>query len=239
MKSNFLNFNHQKFNIAHFQGSSSIAFSKFLEQIKKESLTNFPEDLTILSIWTNDNKCVLYQQLKENNIPIINCYIPTDMDWMNPYKITCILEALKNIKTKYTLILDGYDVVIYNFDNIIQKFKSFNAGVVFNASKNNYPPYFDDNTKLNKSSKFRYLNAGCCIGDTDKLIEFYNEVNNFYILHPTNKWNSEQLIVRNVYKNYCKYDDSYNLIKLDSECLIFQTFGQVMYKDRKDYIIIY
>jgi len=41
------------------------------------------------------------------------------MDWMNPYKITCILEALKNIKTKYTLILDGYDVVIYNFDNII------------------------------------------------------------------------------------------------------------------------
>jgi len=51
---------------------------------------------------------------------------------------------LKEIETKYILILDGYDVVIDNWDSLIEKFKSFNAGIVFNASKNNYPGYFGD-----------------------------------------------------------------------------------------------
>ena len=236
---NFLNHQHLDFNIVHFQGSSSVAFDTFLKDLWNRQLKSVPEDLTIISIWTDSNKCVLYQQLQKNNIPIINCYIPTEESWTNPYKIKCILNQLKNIKTKYTLILDGYDVVINNFDNLILKFKTFNAGIVFNASKNNYPGYYEDAPMKQHSSKFRYLNAGCCIGYTDKLIEFYELVNKQYESEPTNKWNSEQLIVRKVFKDYCNYTDDYNLVKLDTECSIFQTFGQIMYKMRNDYVLIY
>lgn len=235
----FLNHNHREFNIAHFQGTSSEVFTKFLDDIKSRNLEVLPEDITLLSIWTTDEKCILYQQLKNNNIEIVNGYIPREEKWSNPYKITCILEALKNIKTKYTIILDGYDVVINSWDHIIEKFLNYNAGVVFNTSKNNYPPYFGDVVDSGNISKFKYLNAGCCIGYTDKLIDFYNEVADYYEKHPTNKWNSEQLIVRNVYSKYCKYSSDYNLVKLDLDCDIFQTFGQMMYKERKDYIIIY
>lgn len=234
-----LNHNHREFNIAHFQGTSSTVFDKFIDNIKSKSIEDFPEDLTILSVWTTDEKCILYQQLKENNIPIINGYIPREEKWSNPYKITCILEALKNIKTKYVLILDGYDVVINTWDNIIEKFLNYNAGVVFNTSKNNYPLYFGDVTSNNSISKFKYLNAGCCIGYTDKLIQFYTEVAEYYKEHPTNKWNSEQYIVRNVYSKYCNYTSDYNLVKLDLDCDIFQTFGQMMYKERPKYTIIY
>lgn len=236
---NFLNHKHLNFNIAHFQGSSSIAFTSFLQDIWNKKLDRVPDDLTILSIWTCDAKCVLYHQLWNNHIPIINCYIPTEEKWSNPYKIKCILEALKKIETEYVLILDGYDVVINNWDNLIEKFKQFNAGIVFNTSKNNYPAYFEDQPIKQHSSKFRYLNAGCCIGYRDSLIEFYEQVNEFYKTQPMNKWNSEQFIVRNVYKNYCNYTSAYNLVKLDTECSIFQTFGQIMYKMRNDYVLIY
>ena len=235
----FLNHNHENFNIAHFQGSTSTVFNDFMQDIWGHKLSQAPDDLTILSIWTTDEKCVLYQQLKENNISIINCYIPREEKWSNPYKIECILKALKEINTKYVLILDGYDVVIDNWDNLIEKFKSFNAGIVFNASKNNYPGYFGDQPIRQHSSKFRYLNAGCCIGYKEELIEFYEQVNEFYKTQPINRWNSEQYIVRNVYKNYCNYTSAYNLVKLDTECSIFQTFGQIMYKKRNDVILVY
>lgn len=235
----FLNHNHKEFNIAHFQGSTSTTFANFMQDIWDRELSPAPDDLTILSIWTTDEKCVLYQQLKQNNIPVINCYIPREEAWSNPYKIECILKALKEIETKYILILDGYDVVIYNWDNLITKFKQFNAGIVFNASKNNYPAYFGDQPTRQHSSKFRYLNAGCCIGYKEALIEFYEKVNEFYETQPMNRWNSEQFIVRNIYKDYCNYTSSYNLVKIDTECSIFQTFGQIMYRKRTNDILVY
>lgn len=235
----FLNYNHKEFNIAHFQGSTSIVFQPFMQDIQNRELSPIPDDLTIISVWTTDSKCVLYQQLKNNDIPISNCYIPREEKWSNPYKIECILSALKSIKTKYVLILDGYDVVIYNWNDLLEKFKAFNAGIVFNASKNNYPGYFGDFPIKQHTSKFRYLNAGCCIGDVKSLIYFYEKVNDFYKTQPMNQWNSEQFIVRNIYKDYCNYTEDYNLVKLDTECTIFQTFGQIMYKQKGDTFLIY
>jgi hypothetical protein len=57
---NFLNHNHREFNIAHFQGTSSEVFTRFLDDIKSKSLGILPEDITVLSIWTTDEKCILY-----------------------------------------------------------------------------------------------------------------------------------------------------------------------------------
>ena len=235
----YKNFLNKDFNIAHFQGKASKDFESIMLDIKEHTLEEVPEDMAIISIWTSDNKCILNQQLQKNNINLINCYIPTDEAWTNPYKIQCILKTLKSLKTKYALILDGYDVVINSFKDIISKFESFNAGVVFNASKNNYPFVLWDRSKACSNSKFRYLNAGCCIGYTDKLIEFYEKVFKEYQNRPTNRWNSEQLIVRRAYKPYKDYSDDYNLIKLDTKCDIFQTFGQGLIRKINDIIYIH
>lgn len=235
-----LNHNHKEFNIAHFQGGTCRNFSNFFEYIKNRKIENFPKDITILSIWTDDNKCILQRQLNTYEIQVINCYIQNNDKWTNPYKIKCIYNALKNIQTKYILILDGYDVLIYSWNNIIEKFKSFNTGIVFNTTKNNYPEYYGDISNKQYTSSFKYLNAGCCIGYKDALINFYEQTNNFYQNQPMNKWNSEQYIIRNIFSKYCNYNQiDYNLVKLDTECIIFQTFGQIKYKQNfnGDFII--
>jgi hypothetical protein len=59
------------------------------------------------------------------------------------------------------------------------------------------------------------------MGYTDKTIEFYELVNAQYELEPTNKWKSEQLIVRKAFIPFKDYDSDYNLVKLDTNCRIF------------------
>lgn len=236
----YLNATRNVFNIAHFQGTTSRVFNNYLQEVTSLlSNEDFPADLTILSIWTCDSKCVLKNQLEPLGIEVINCYIPTEEPWTNPYKIKCILSGLKQVQTKYVLVLDGYDVVFQTFENIIPRFVSMNAGVVFNTSKNNYPGDFQGDAPYKQQiSKFKYLNAGCCIGYTDKTIEFYELVNAQYELEPTNKWRSEQLIVRKAFIPFKDYGSDYNLVKLDTNCQIFQTFGQAILKEKNNNYII-
>lgn len=233
----FLNYKHSKFNIAHFQGKSSEMFSRYLYDINKSHL-ELPDDITILSVWTDSQKSILKQQLDANNIPVTNCFLKSDEVWHNPLKIKFLVDTLKEVGTKYVLILDAYDVAINSFENIAHKFLKMNCGVVFNASKNNFPPFYEDITYSN-ASNFRFLNAGCCFGYTQETLRFYNEIYCKYLEEPDNKWHSEQLIVRRAFVPYKNYGENYNLVKLDTECDIFQTFGQACFKNRGDYILVY
>ena len=186
------------------------------------------DQLSVVSVMNESclKKSYLAKQFNSNNLTLI---IPESTrkicNWKNTYKIDGILEALDKITTPYTLILDGRDVKVLGDldDYFLDMFDSFNADIVFNGSDGIYPKQKLENefgnAKLNKYKYFNYpfINAGVCIGKTDKLKEFYSECKNWIKVNNYNELEhpSEQWVVRNVATNTNVKIDT------DSSCLFF------------------
>ena len=189
-----------------------------------------PDDITILTTYTDEKSCYIYKQCKLNNIEIVNSYNEEYGKFHRTLKINYIINALKNIKTKYVIILDGYDVILNSFDNIIEKFKSYNTRILFNASKNNYPQTYIDSIECRDyMGNFRYFNAGCLIGYTDDVIDFYIQATQLdEKIYAKNTENSEQYILRHVFKKYSQH--AYNIdvnkfVAIDYLCRVFICLG--------------
>lgn len=221
-------------NILHFQGDTgqqlTQTFDCIYERVEVPSEYD-RENITLISCWTDEEKCCLLKQCKKSSIKLVNA-IPKDYDtsqqWDMRNKIKFILDTLKTVKTKYSIILDGYDVLLVSLTDIIEKFESQPYSILFNATCNNFPDvYIDCVPQRYKCGTHAYFNAGCCIGYTDKLIKFYSETNdiatngNLY-----NPYCSEQFILRHTFANYSKYIDQ-KFVFFDWESKIFQTMGKV------------
>jgi len=213
-------------NIVHFQGRTFDGFPKTIKIIQDYAqLKNKYERLSIVSCWTDDSKCILKQQLDKFNIQLINA-LPNNYDfnskWYMPNKIKYYIDCLENkINTKYVLILDGYDVLICTFDNLIHKFLKTKYRILFNATINNYPDEeIDILYNRNKYLPYAYFNAGCCIGYRDDLIKFYKEALEY--INIKNIYNSEQKILRHAFAKYSNNPDQ-NFIGLDYKREIFLT----------------
>lgn len=121
---------------------------------------------------------------------------------------------------------DGYDAVFTaNKVEILEKFYSFNADIVFSAEINCYPTseleaYYTHNVR----SKYKYLNSGGMIGKVGALVKVYEEYNNKFFIFSKNEdffWSNQYLWTKIFLEN------NYN-IKLDYNCEIFQTFANSM-----------
>lgn len=204
--------------IYHFQGRRYLYCREFMQSLRYK-VSKFPYDITIITCSNReDNIGLLISQLKRSGVPYINL-VPRNISWDNRLKLYYILESLKQVTTKYVLILDAFDVVCSE-DNtsIIDIFKTFNKKLVFNASKNNYPKVtIDIIPNRDALGPFKYLNAGCCIGETEYAKSFYSKC--YEIKDIDNPDKSEQLIVRHVFA------DNQEDVGIDSECKLFQTLG--------------
>ena len=130
-------------------------------------------------------------------------------------------QALENVTTKYVLLLDGNDVVIQNFTNLIEKFEKTGLDIWFNATRNNHPKVLVDQIHdRDWRGEFRYLNAGCVIGKTEAIKEFYKKAERIVFQIP-NPLGSEQLIIRHVFK-----DCDLNKVDFDWKCTAFQTMSE-------------
>lgn len=218
----------KKFNIIHCQGKS--ALSNYKSFLQMDTL-DIPE-LTVLFVASDMSKVTF--TLSDN---YINAYQDTEKKFNNTQKIEMLYNALLNVKTKYCIILDAYDVFIYFKEGLLEKFLEFNTKILFNASLNNYPECVIEELPNRESlGKAKYFNAGCCIGYTDSLIKFYKECLDILKLNLYNPGNSEQLILRNAYKKYCTCENKDNkFIKIDNESKIFLTTGQrlLLYENGK------
>lgn len=218
-------------NISHFQGTSQDRLDTLISKINDTSvLDNFPSnELSIITVYTDEDKCILSKQLKKFGIPFINGITGKEdrvanKPWEMPDKIYYILNALSMVKTEYVLILDGYDVLINSFDNILYKFKNlYSVRMLFNATKNNYPNVLVDRIHdRDWRGDFRYFNAGCAIGYTSDFLAFYQECYKIRSQIP-NIWDSEQYILRNIFAKYSE-DLTNSPIDFDWKCDIFQTY---------------
>ena len=223
----FVNKNLITTNILHFPGEASHIKEYWLTLIEEKSSFANVDNLTIITFATDENNSPLINQLKRNNINYINA-VDDKSDWVNTKKIGYLLNALEKVETEYVLILDGYDVVIQDLNNILDKFKTLNHRIIFNATHNNYPNIEIDKIPNRESlGDFCYLNAGGCIGYKEDIQKFYQKVlavqNNV-----ENPNNSEQLLVRTVFAEYSDKKDN-NFVFIDYSSTIFQVWNSCFY----------
>lgn len=220
-----VNHNGNPFYVAHMQGDSIHGYYSFVKEFMDLKIS-LPLGLEIITSFNLRERAILANQLEKNGVPYINKVKP-GCQWNNTMKIKAILEALDEVKSDYVLIMDANDVLISgSLKSLLTKFKTYNRKMIFNATKNNYPNTIVDIVPDRDSRKeFKYLNAGVCISETKFARTFYKEA---YDLHRSgeiyNPVDSEQLIIRNVFKN------DLTDVDFDFECNLFQTFGNTRTK---------
>lgn len=216
-------------NILHFQGNN-------LEQFKRTSqlifdlanLDPLEDNLSIVMCWTDDEKCILLQQLIKNQIPFTNA-LPGNYNYLNEWdmrnKIKYYIECLENdINTDIVLLLDGYDVLFVSTKDIVKKFLSQPYRILFNSTVNNFPNVHIDTipNRLQYERFSPFFNAGCCIGYREDLIKFYKEC--YELIDIPNELNSEQFIVRHAFANY-SYNPEQRFVWIDFKRDIFNSMG--------------
>ena len=236
----FKNFNNELPNILHFQGRSIImnqTFNKQVDDTLQSKFEGFPDNLTVITTFTNKDQSPLVYQLENNNVPYINSYKEEYGPFIMTDKIKYIVNALKEVKTEYVLILDGYDVLIQSFENILERFKEYNTKMLFNASKNNYPVVVLDRMPFRDYiGQFNCFNAGCAIGYTKDFLDFYSDAEELMNMEGFfNPYNSEQFILRHIFGKYSeKMLEENPYISIDYSCKVFLALSQACVIPKKD-----
>lgn len=213
--------------ISHFPGWTRYKYKNLIDRFSNTTINALPENLQLITCVDDDSvahdRSPLIKQLNKNNIPFINAAEHKDVyPWVNNKKIQLIYDALQNVEAEYCLILDGIDVTInQDLNDVIDIFKTYDKKIIFNATPWAHPHVILDLVPNRKElyGKYCFLNAGCCIGETKALKEFYKEV--LDIFNATKKeedkyWESEQYFVR---KAFAKNMDT---VFFDYDCRIFQ-----------------
>lgn len=175
--------------IYHINGSIPENFENFIYSAAGyNQKLECPEDLTVIFCETNYMDIInhentqkyqlLLYQLEANNIPCINGYYPYTNRFYMIDKSRYLLNALKQVKTKYVLALDARDVKIRSFEGIIEKFKTYNTRVLFGAEKGNFGIQYNIIEQSNNTlgSNMKYMNTGCMIGYTEDCLKFYQNI---------------------------------------------------------------
>lgn len=174
----YFNHNGEPLYVLHFPGDGLAAYSWIMEDNLCRKFT-VSKDLSIISIMNYNywKDSPLRMQCENNGVKLYNSALDEN-NWANPKKIDYILKNLGEIKTKYTLILDGRDVCICNDldDAFLEKFKSLGYPIVYNGTPVPFPDVMIEPIQetIKIKGKQKYLNAGVCIGETKELIDFYN-----------------------------------------------------------------
>lgn len=228
MKHVYLNSKGAPIKISHFPGWTRYKYKNLIDTFASTKLDKLPDNLQLITCVDDDsvshNKSPLIRQLVNNNISFINAAEHKDVyPWVNNKKIKLIYDALQNVTSEYCLILDGIDVAINtNLDDIVDIYKTYGKKILFNATPWAHPKVILDMIPNRKGNygKYCFLNAGCCIGETKELKNFYKEVLKEFNNTPEDNqyWQSEQYFVRKVFANHM------DTVFFDYDCKIFQVW---------------
>lgn len=225
MAVNYYNPNGEQIAVVHFPGSGYVLGMQVVNDNIKRKI-KVSDNLSIISIMNQQcyNTSPVAQQAEKNGFTLLNTALEEN-EWNNTLKISHILQNLEKVETDYALILDGRDTIITGNlnDAFIDRYKSFNAPIVFNATPFPHPRgIIEPLTELIRiKGKSKYLNAGVCIGEVSALKTLYEKAAEINSMEFNNIKNSEQLIIR---KAKMKLP---SLVKIDSESRIFRIVHQV------------
>jgi hypothetical protein len=170
--------------------------NKFLETTTP--LTDVNDDCTIVT-WKGgkylDEEMILETCMRYYDHPVVILPWPniTNFWEASKIKINGTLDFLKtNVNTKYFMWFDVSDVLLLKPPSEILTFykNNFDDKLIFCAERNHYPKENRQtlwSSELKEEYKslenydnkfdisFRYMNTGCCVGETKILIEFLNK----------------------------------------------------------------
>ena len=228
MKQVYLTSKGYPVQISHFPGWTRYKYKNLIDKMASIKIGGLPENLQIITCVDDDSvaygKSPLINQLNKNGIPFINAAEHKDVyPWVNNKKIQLLYDALQNVTSEYCLILDGIDVAINDdLSDIINIYKTYNKKIIYNATPWMHPKVVIDVIDNRKElyGKYCFLNAGCCIGETKALQDFYNEILEFFNNTPKDDqfWASEQYYVRRVFSNHM------DTVFFDYDCKLFQVW---------------
>lgn len=197
-------------------------------------------ELTVVTWNSKIDKGIVENRFDKNNLPYL-VVGKEKQNWVNSDKIQLTLNALNSIQTKYVMGVDCYDVLFFGSPKeILQRFKSMNCKMLFNAEKYFWPDCQTKATNVWKqyesklsSKKTKYLNSGVWIAELDFCKEFYKKcligVIDLIDLNelPENLWksktiDSDQIIMHRVWYEFFK--DS-PFLSLDYENKIFMNLA--------------
>lgn len=178
------------------------------KNIFEENLNNIfkvDKSITIISPMNKScyNRSYLVKQCELNNVQLLKSeklFNISINDWSNLFKIEGIIEMLEKTTTEFAVVLDGKDTcIIKDLDeSFIEEFKKYNADIVYNSMPHRYPNVAIESREFIEANNFKYINAGLCIGYTNKLLQFYKEclANINDVMLGYDKKPSEQYVIR-------------------------------------------
>lgn len=167
--------NGKQVNIMHYNGYADNIFD--LNSINTNKI-HAPEELTLVTVETDEWKSPLIKQMKKSGIEVINGCIPDcGVERLNnknlTLKIDYINNALQRVNTEYCLFLDSRDVVIFNLDDIIDKYKTYECDILFGSDPAAYPKNYQTKIEFQRQ---KYINSGAIIGKTQTMKEIFGKL---------------------------------------------------------------
>lgn len=213
-----------KILIGHFPGQTKIQNKELIEELVKRKFSK-PDNIGFVCPVTKDQlDNPLMKQLSLNGYTYYNSLADRDILWQPERKILHVLNSLKMCKEEYALVLDTNDVVILDdLTDIIERFETYNKKIIYNSTIWMYPhEIIDDVKNRGQYGTYCFLNAGCAIGKTSDLIEFYEYAWDMLckIAHPVS---SEQYYIRKAFDK--RQDDVF----FDWDCRVFQCWHRQAY----------
>ena len=185
----------------------------------------------------------LKKQCDNNNIKLlISDLAYNTVEWNHINKIQMIYDSLIEVKTEYTIVLDGADTIIVNDldDEFIEKCLSYGSDILYNADilkfpKNEYEVISKDATQYHT----KFMNSGICFGKTSSLITMFQEI------LPIVKWNlknkgGDQALIKQY--RYCIDEHAF---EADYMCKVFTLLHTTnpshtaVYEEKDDIVNIY
>jgi len=220
--------------IGHFPGDTKRIEANLINELSNRSFSK-PDNIGIVCPYTDNTRelSILIDQLERNNCSYYDSLKDKIIKWEPEKKAFYVLESLKEVKEEYSLILDTNDVVILtDLADILDRFNEYKEEfpkleALYNATIWMYPHIIiDDVPNRYKYGDFCYLNGGCCIGRTEYLKEFYEEICKD-IQHSFNINSnvfSEQYYIRKI------FDKHQDKVFFDYKCSIFQCWHKQEYR---------
>lgn len=144
-------------------------------------------------------------------------------------KIAYMYEEIRNLPDNDIIcFIDGFDMIaLANENEILEKFLKLKCDLVFGAEASCYPgfakPGYPD---LNKSSVYKYVNAGCYIGYRFAVWKLFHwktidEIKEYCM------YGSDQLYLH----EYFKYNYKEGIVTIDNGEIIFQNMHLIPWSD--------
>ncbi len=129
-------------------------------------------NLSIITLFTDNDKAILASQLDANNIGYINAAENIE-SFVKAFKPCYYKDALEKVKSEYALLMDAYDTKVNGFEGIREIPAYYGKKIIYSAWKYHFPTFFNVDFGVVEENPLKYINSGVVFGRTEDLLAFY------------------------------------------------------------------